>query len=411
MTDTNRLGRQSLDRITGADLLATWSERLGGNVGMSLNEFLKWLQENSPEFKEAAVAAAAAAASASASAQAAEAAEDGAEAARDEAEAAAAGLTGMVTTTMQTTGGGWPPRPPFDVVHWYGWDFPTNLMGAQDEFHHRTQPVAPAAPDTASWAVHNRHNGTQFVLQILSYPDLSPAITAIEYNVDGGAWVSVPVANGDTVIAAASGNRNVQLRYTNFVGVGTASAAKTVNVNAVPFTDAFTRADQPLADSADWTNTITPSGHQLVIVSNEVRASTANQYVQARCDQYLPPDQYAQCTVVAGGANTNAIRGVRLICRMQSDPTLCYELRVRNAAYTVMAGPTEIVTALHGQTLPAIARLELQGTTVRAYLGGVLLGTWVNSAYASGFTGLGNNAASSDGTGGVKCDNFEAGAL
>lgn len=46
MTDTKRLMRQSQDRITGADLLATWSERLGGNVGMSLNEFLKWVQAN-----------------------------------------------------------------------------------------------------------------------------------------------------------------------------------------------------------------------------------------------------------------------------------------------------------------------------------------------------------------------------
>ncbi len=46
MTDTIRLMRQSQDQITGADLLATWSERLGGNVGMSLNESLKWVQAN-----------------------------------------------------------------------------------------------------------------------------------------------------------------------------------------------------------------------------------------------------------------------------------------------------------------------------------------------------------------------------
>lgn len=122
---------------------------------------------------------------------------------------------------------GWPARPAGDgPVEWYGWDDPSADMGPLDLWYPIDEPAAPEVPEqftAGMWSVTATGESGEIEVTVSSLPDADPAITAIEYRIDGGAWVAFDPALTGTGTRTIDGltddvEVDVNLRAVNPVG-------------------------------------------------------------------------------------------------------------------------------------------------------------------------------------------------
>ena len=335
----------------------------------------------------------------------------------DRAEAAAAAVPQKAMEYAVQTSASLPSRPPSQVVHWLTWSNPTALMRPYDLWFQQPQPTVPDMPAEASWSFDNARTGTSAMLRILEVPDTSPPLTGIEYQIDGGTWVSIPVAVGDTFIPGLTDGQTygLALRYRNFKGPGVPTVARTMTVSAGPFRDSFDRADQNLSADARYLDVLTGNnGRKLAIRSNVVQGAGTNETYVVQIKEYFAPDQYVEAQVLKTGVSTT--RGVMLYVRMPNGKHSGYRLRMAGTTWMlsriVDGTVTTLASGTFGNGLPVIARLVAQARVITASIGGTVVATVTDNdpaAFLSGTVGMGSNASSQDGASSVQFDNLVAG--
>lgn len=164
-------------------------------------------------------------------------------------------------------------------------------------------------------------------------------------------------------------------------------------------TDNFNRADaNPIG--GNWT---TANNHNAMqIVSNTCQPSS----LLVDCGAYYnaitwPDDQYAQVKVTVNSTGTGV--GIGLFCRQAAAANTCYRLVASHAASNnielgkfVTGTFTGIWTRTQAFTDGDILRLEVQGTTLRAYFNGAQIGAdTTDSSIASGNAGIAYSSATS----------------
>ena len=317
------------------------------------------------------------------------------------------------------TGNALPARPNAPVVHWLCWTDPSAVMGPADMWFQLPSPTVPDMPAEASWRWRNSRTGTSGILQILSVPAASPPITAVQYRLDGGAWVSVPPVAGEITVPGLTLAQSyaMGIRYANFVGPGVPTAARSITISGASFSDNFNRVDQNLSDDARWLDVaIGNANRRATIFGNAVRPPANNETYVVQVQEYFAPDQFVEARILGGGVNTSAGRGAMLYVRMPTGVNSGYRLRVMGNAWVlsrIVNGVTStLASGTHANVYPVQARLVAQGSVITAYLGGVIVATVTDAdpaAFTGGTVGLGMNVAGSDGVGSVMIDNFTAG--
>lgn len=116
-----------------------------------------------------------------------------------------------------------------------------------------TTASGAAAPDqfgTGDWSVADDGTNGDITITVTTLPaDNGSAITDLEYQLDGGSWVSMAgTTTGDYGVAGLTDGTTyaVAIRAVNAVGAGTASATKNVTPTGVPA--AFTAGQWTLTD-------------------------------------------------------------------------------------------------------------------------------------------------------------------
>ena len=214
--------------------------------------------------------------------------------------------------------------------------------------------------------------------------------------------VDVSVHWQSAVVSDAQGNdvaANVSDTWFNF---------GTVALGGADFTDNFTRSNQDLATSGDWTNV---GGLDLTIVSNQVVGANGSQSADIYAGDTLANDQYVEIEFV----DASVTGSVKVLARF-TDIDNCYELRARSngdlqvrkfvagSASNLDGGglsSTENITT--GETM----RLEVTGSspaTIEVFKDGVSLGSRTDSEFTSGDAGFAT-------TSGDTVDNFKCGDL
>jgi len=317
------------------------------------------------------------------------------------------------------TGNALPTRPDAPVVHWLCWTDPSTVMGPADMWFQLPEPTVPDMPAESSWRWSNARTGDAGVLQILSVPAASPPVTAVQYRLDGGSWLSIPAVPGDTVISGLTLAQSYALdvRYVNFVGVGVPATARSIIVGDAAFADNFNRVDQNLSNDARWLDVaIGNNGRRATIFGNAVRPPATNETYVAQVQEYFAPDQFVEAQILGGGTNTSTGRGTMIYVRMPIGKHSGYRLRLAGSAWVlarVIDGvSTTLASGTHANAYPVTARLVAVGNVLTVYIAGALLATVTDSdpaALTRGTVGLGLNAAGADGIGAVRIDNFSAG--
>lgn len=150
------------------------------------------------------------------------------------------------------------------------------------QFTTTAAPTAPAKFAGAGWSVVDAGTNGDVTLTVITLPSNGgSAITALEYQIDGGSWVSL----GGTTTGAytVSGLTDAQsysfsLRAVNAIGNGVAADAKTATPTGVP--TAFTAGQWSVANDAtggDATLTITalPAANGSTITGLQVKIGAA----------------------------------------------------------------------------------------------------------------------------------------
>ena len=337
----------------------------------------------------------------------------------DRAEAAAAAVPQKAMEYAVQTSASLPSRPPSQVVHWLTWSNPTALMRPYDLWFQQPQPTVPDMPAEASWSFDNARTGTSAMLRILEVPDTSPPLTGLEYQIDGGTWVSIPVAVGDISIPGLTDGQTygLALRYRNFKGPGVPTVARTITVIAHPFRDSFDRADQNLSADARYLDVLTGNnGRKLAIRSNVVQGAGTNETYVVQIKEYFAPDQYVEAQVLKTGVSTT--RGVMLYVRMPNGKNSGYRLRMAGTIWALSRIVDGVTTTLASGTfanaLPVTARLAAQARVITASIGGTVVATVTDNdpaAFLSGTVGMATNASGQDGASSVQFDNLVAGNI
>ena len=337
----------------------------------------------------------------------------------DRAEAAAASVPQKAMEYAVQTSASLPSRPPSQVVHWLTWSNPTALMRPYDLWFQQPQPTVPDMPAEASWSFDNARTGTSAMLRILEVPDTSPPLTGLEYQIDGGTWVSIPVAVGDISIPGLTDGQayGLALRYLNFKGPGVPTVARTMTVSADPFRDSFDRADQNLSADARYLDVLTGNnGRKLAIRSNVVQGAGTNETYVVQIKEYFAPDQYVEAQVLKTGVSTT--RGVMLYVRMPNGKNSGYRLRMAGTIWALSRIVDGVTTTLASGTfanaLPVTARLVAQARVITASIGGTVVATVTDNdpaAFLSGTVGIAVNASSQEGASSVQFDNLVAGNI
>lgn len=335
----------------------------------------------------------------------------------DRAEAAAASVPQKAMEYAVQTSASLPSRPPSQVVHWLTWSNPTALMRPYDLWFQQPQPTVPDMPAEASWSFDNARTGTSAMLRILEVPDTSPPLTGLEYQIDGGTWVSIPVAVGDISIPGLTDGQTygLALRYRNFKGPGVPTVARTITVIAHPFRDSFDRADQNLSADARYLDVLTGNnGRKLAIRSNVAQGAGTNETYVVQIKEYFAPDQYVEAQVLKTGVSTT--RGVMLYVRMPNGKNSGYRLRMAGTIWalsrTVDGISTTLANGTFANVLPVTARLVAQARVITASIGGTVVATVTDNdpaAFLSGTIGMAVNASSQEGASSVQFDNLVAG--
>ena len=336
----------------------------------------------------------------------------------DRAVAAAASVPQKAMEYALQTSASLPPRPLSQVVHWLTWTNPTSLMQPYDLWFRQPDPTVPDMPADASWSFDNARTGSAVMLRIFAVPAASPPILTIEYRLDGGTWVSLPAVAGEHEITGLVDGSTVtaELRYTNFLGNGIPTPARSTTISSAPFIDNFDRADGNLSADPRWLDVATGGGRRVAISSGAIRPTGTNEIVAAQVREYFRPDQMVEATVPATGTNTSSGRGVFLYVRMPSGTNSGYRLRMGGGSMWIERVVNGVGTSLVGGTRPGTLPVQVQlravGRTLTASINGVVALTVTDNdpvAFLAGTVGVGFNAAGADGLNNTRIDNFTAG--
>ena len=337
----------------------------------------------------------------------------------DRAVAAAASVPQNATEYAIQAGAALPPRPASQVVYWFTWSNPTALMHPYDLWFQQPEPTVPDMPAEASWAFDNARTGNSAVLRIFAVPLASPPLSAIEYRLDGGAWVSIPAVAGEHDLSGlADGSvASAQLRYLNFLGAGIPTLARTALISAAPFSDNFDRANGNLSSDPRWVDVaVGGAGRRLSIFDNLLRPPSTNETFVAQVREYFRADQSVEASILGTSTSTSGGRGAYLYVRMPLGVHSGYRLRLAGRSWflerVVNGSPTTLASDARSGTLPVQAQLRVVGRTLIASIDGLAVATFTDNdpaAFLVGTVGVGYQAAGADGASSVRIDNFVAG--
>lgn len=166
--------------------------------------------------------------------------------------------------------------------------------------------------------------------------------------------------------------------------------------------DNFDRANEtPLSNGGAWSLYGTSGSNRAGVVSNYARANVATTdgtyYSRCRWDlnTAIGDDMFVRATLVGtGGGSINSQIGLRL--PNAGDPTSMVGLYMRNGAVLIgsaVSGTyTDRTASLATPAAGDVWTLTAQGNVYRAYLAGVLMGTWTDSGNVAQ-VGAGNRKA------------------
>lgn len=163
--------------------------------------------------------------------------------------------------------------------------------------------------------------------------------------------------------------------------------------------DNFNRADGALG--ANWTILVGTNPYS--IISNVAATNGASAENCTVYNAFSPAaNQWAEVTVTQVGADAYvgpAVRG------SGTSWYVIYGDSGNRALYRIVSGtPTSLASSATGFAVNDVIRLEVEGTTLRAYVNGVLWTSVTDSSLASGSTGMATWSTSTSG----RVDNFTA---
>jgi len=163
--------------------------------------------------------------------------------------------------------------------------------------------------------------------------------------------------------------------------------------------DPFTRADGALG--SNWTALVGTNPYS--IISNVAASNGASAENCTVYNAFTPGnDQWAEVTLTQAGADAYvgpAVRGAG------TSWYVFYGDSGNRALYRIVSGtPTSLASSATGFAVNDVIRLEVEGTTLRAYVNGVLWTSVTDSSLSSGNTGMATWSTSTSG----RVDNFSA---
>jgi hypothetical protein len=163
--------------------------------------------------------------------------------------------------------------------------------------------------------------------------------------------------------------------------------------------DNFNRADGALG--SNWTILVGTNPYS--IISNVAATNGASAENCTIYNAFTPADnQWAEVTITQTGADAYvgpAVRG------SGTSWYVFYGDTGNRALYRIVSGtPTSLASSATGFAVNDVIRLEVEGTTLRAYVNGVLWTSVTDSSLASGNTGMATWSTSTSG----RVDNFTA---
>lgn len=339
---------------------------------------------------------------------------------------------------VRQEGASLPARPAgARYVEWYTWSDPSARMQPWDKWIKMPNPTVPGIPTAAelqAMAFDGGAGGATSIRFMGEIAEKLPALTAIQYQVDGGAWkdLGAPPFGIGTVLPMAAmtpADHQLSFRFANYLGTGEPSPARPVRAHGSVFADDFAL---PLNWTAgrlngrdNWgpAHVSAPSASDVwpIVNGNEVTASALN----ARSVIHTTWDSLSG----AGGAGLFVQGVISRTASATRDILVALARKNAEAGDNIRLGKDSanwrLVVAggvVASGPLPAnvtdtfTGRLEVtpDGLKIRAYIDGELVAT-VDNPFASGallFPGLYYSApSSSTATGTATVRDFSAGRV
>lgn len=182
------------------------------------------------------------------------------------------------------------------------------------------------------------------------------------------------------------------------------------------FEDNFDRANQKLDEDDRWTQVKGNASAYLQIVNDAVRISTGAVEVVDQASEELTIDHFIEALISGSGAANDQNTGVYLCGRMPKGKNAGYRLELRNSQWIIRSvTDSTTMTALAQGTFSAVtpytARLECVGSTIRAIVNGNVVGSVIDSKFASGTVGIGIRALNTSVLSNYQIDSMKAGAI
>ncbi|RFA24321.1 hypothetical protein CAI21_22105 [Alkalilimnicola ehrlichii] len=331
-------------------------------------------------------------------------------------------ITNAVVAVVQQEGQPVPERPEALVVHWYTWgEPPISPEHPYDQWYQIaeiTEPGIPAAPTglsavgadavvSLSWTRSTSSGGEA--------PTGQRLYRNTENSFSGATQLGSDLSANANSYSDESVENGTQYYYwvTAFNSEGESSPS--THASATPeavgdietFVDDFDRPDELLAESPDWED------HEgaIMVESGTARASSPYSSRSARMTGSVSPNQYAEIDIVN---HTTGNSSVFPLVRVQSSGSNWYGLDVKNDGSwqllrRVSGNSTTLDSGTVSLSLPVTARIEVQGSELRAYIDGNLVATESDTQYSDGAPGM--RIYADPDTAAVQIDEFRGGAL
>lgn len=179
--------------------------------------------------------------------------------------------------------------------------------------------TAPAAFGSADWSVATGSEG-EITLTIAALPDDGgSAITALQYQIDGGAWSALTGTGTGArtlTMAAAGTSYSIAIRAVNAIGNGAASAAKSAtsgavviaaptNTTAPSITGTATVGETLTAVAGTWTGSPTVT-RQWLRGGTEISGATGTTYLLVAADEGATITVQETATNAGGSADATS---------------------------------------------------------------------------------------------------------